>query len=141
MPNAVILNDSQECGSSLDFITMIKNNYSEWVKNSRISLLASHKKEILNEDDELDDAIITFAQRLLKRQFPNIHGLQNTLLQGKKQVNTSGIQQLQVIHSHGNHWITASTVHDKESNKVMIYDSLYDNIDAGTQGIIYDVWI
>ena len=65
---------------------MTKNNSdSEWVKNGRIScLLASHKKKILNEDDELDDAIMTFAQRLLKRQFPNINGSQNTLLQGKK---------------------------------------------------------
>ena len=93
MPSAMILNDSQECGSSFNFITMTKNNSdSEWVKNGRISLLASHKKKILNEDDELDDAIRTFAQRLLKKQFPNINGLQNTLLQGKKQVNLSGIQ-------------------------------------------------
>ena len=74
MPSAVILDDAQEHGSSLmDFITVTRNNLDlEWVKNGHISLLASHKKKILNEDDELDDAIMTFAQRLLKKQFPNI---------------------------------------------------------------------
>ena len=83
---------------------------------------------------------MSFAQKLLKKQFPNINGLQNTLLQAKKQVNTGELQRLQVIHSRGNHWIIASTVHDEGPNKVMIYDSLYDNIDAGTQGIICDIF-
>ena len=73
MSSAVILDNAQEHGSSLDFNMVTRNNLDlEWVKNGRISLLASHKKKILNEDDELDDAIMTFAQRLLKKQFPNI---------------------------------------------------------------------
>ena len=70
MPSAVILDDAQEHGSSLDFIMVTRNNLDlEWVKNGRISLLASHKKKILNEDDELDDAIMTFAQGYLKSNF------------------------------------------------------------------------
>ena len=70
---------------------------------------------------------------MLKKQYPAIDGLQNTLLQGKKLVNTSDQQQLQVIHSQGNHWIIASTVHDEGSEKVLIYDSLYNDVNAGTQ--------
>ena len=112
---------------------------SEWVKTGRISLLTSHKTKILN-GSELDDAIMNFAQRLLKKQFPDVNGLQNTLLQAKKQVDAGGLQRLQVIHSRGNHWIIASTVHDEGPNKVMIYDSLYDNIDAGTRSIISDLF-
>ena len=44
--------------------------------------------------NQLDDAIINFAQKLLKKQFPSINGLQNTLLQAKKQVES---QRLQVV--------------------------------------------
>ena len=48
---------------------------------------------------------------------------------------------MQVIHLRGNHWIIALTVHDEGPNKVMIYDSLYDNyIDAETQSIISDLF-
>ena len=57
---------------------------------------------------------MSFAQKLLKKQFPYVNGLQNTLLQAKKkQVDTGGLQRLQVIHSRGNHWIIASTVYDE----------------------------
>ena len=124
----------------LDFISVERKNLdSEWVKTGCISLLISHKKKILN-GDELNDAIMSFAQKLLKKQFPNINGLQNTLLQAKKNMDTSGLQRLQVIHSRGNHWIIASTVHDEGPDKVMIYDSLYDNIDAGTCAVICDLF-
>ena len=54
------------------------------MKTGRTRLLASHKRMILN-GEELDDVILNFAQKLLKKQFPNIGGLQNSvLLQGKK---------------------------------------------------------
>ena len=133
-----VINDGQECSSGLDLKT--KNLDSEWVKTGRISLLTSHKTKIL-DGKELDDAIMNFAQRLLKKQFPDVNGLQNTLLQAKKkQVDAGGLQRLQVIHSRGNHWIIASTVHDEGPNKVMIYDSLYDNIDATTRSIISDLF-
>ena len=128
----------QECSSS-GLNLKSKDLDSEWVKTGRISLLTSHKTKILN-GNELDDAIMNFAQRLLKKQFPDVNGLQNTLLQAKKQVDAGGLQRLQVIHSRGNHWIIASTVHDEGPNKVMIYDSLYDNIDAGTRSIISDLF-
>ena len=128
----------QECSSSGLYLKS-KDLDLEWVKTGRISLLTSHKTKILN-GSELDDAIMNFAQRLLKKQFPDVNGLQNTLLQAKKQVDAGGLQRLQVIHSRGNHWIVASTVHDEGPNKVMIYDSLYDNIDAGTRSIISDLF-
>ena len=123
-----VIDDVKECGSSLDLKR--KDLDSEWVKTGRISLLTSHKTKIMS-----------FAQKLLKEQFPDINGLQNTLLQAKKkQVDTGGLQPLQVVHSRGNHWIIASTVHDEGPNKVMICDSLYDNIDARTRSIISDLF-
>ena len=32
--------------------------------------------------------------------------------------------------------ILASTVHDDSPAKVLVYDSLYDNVDVGTQAVI-----
>jgi len=88
-----------------------------------MTLLVSHKRAILL-GNQLDDAIVSLAQKLLKKQFPNINGLQNSILQAKTQVNSEN----QVVHCCGNHWILASTVHDDSPNRVIIYYSLYDNI-------------
>ena len=100
---------------------------TRWVKTGGTTLLDSHKKAILH-GNQLDDAIISFAQKLLKKQFPNNNGLQNKLLQAKKQVDGEKSRRLQVVHCHSNHWILASTVHDDSSDRVMIYDLLYDAV-------------
>ena len=82
-------------------------------------MLDSHKEVILR-GDQLDDTVINFAQKLLKKQFPNINGLHNPLLQTKKQVDGEKSQQLQVVHCRSNHWILASTVHDESPDKVLV---------------------
>ena len=111
----------------------------EWVKTGCARLLISHKTKILNAE-ELNDVIIYFAQKLLKKQFPAISGLQNTVLQAKMQNDVGGQQCswqcLQVIHSCGNQWIVASNVHLEGSDKVMVYDS----IDDRTQVIIHELF-
>ena len=113
----------------------VKNINTRWVKTGRTILLDSHKEVILR-GDQLDDTVINFAQKLLKKQFPNINGLHNPLLQTKKQVDGEKSQQLQVAHCCSSHWILASTVHDESPDKVLVYDSLYDNVDAGTLKVI-----
>ena len=128
----------QECSSGSQFSLMVaekKDVDSQWVKTGCTTLLGSHKNTILH-GNPLNDAIMSFAQKLLKKQFPNINGLQNMLLQAKKQVDEEKSQCLQVIHCRGNHWILASTVHNESSSRVTVYDSLYDDIDAGTLAVI-----
>ena len=49
-------------------------------------------------------------------------------------------QCLQIIYSRGNHWIIASNVHLEGSDKVMVYDSLYDSIDDGAQVVIHELF-
>lgn len=51
-----------------------------------------------------------------------------------------GLQCLQVIHSRQNHWILASTADEKGLDKVVLYDSLYDNRDDRTQTIICELF-
>ena len=131
----ITVSDNLASGSSSQFRFMAADIDTQWVKTSRTTLLNSHKTAIL-DGNLLDDTIINFAQKLLKKQFPNINGLQNTLLQAKKQINGEKSQRMQVIHCRSNHWILASTVHDDNSDRVMIYDSLYDNVDPGTLTVI-----
>ena len=66
------------------------------------------EKNILN-GSKLTDTPISKALGIIKQQFPNIQGLQSTLLQykGRKIVIKD---QVQVIHDHGDHWIVASNV-------------------------------
>ena len=80
---------------------------------------------------------VGFAQQLLKRQFPHLNGLQPTVLQAKK---TLGVRkplpnQLQVIHSRGNHWILASNI-GCANGDVNIYDSVYSSVDKATIAVI-----
>ena len=76
----------------------------------------------------MSDISMNLAQQLLKEQFPTINGLQSTLLQSRKGVST---EQLQIIHSRGDHWIVASTVGSK-GDKVQVCDSMYSTPDKTT---------
>lgn len=62
--------------------------------------------------DKLDDIITDMAQYLLKKQFPSINvDLKITLLQHKKISKAQAEEnELQIIHSRGDHWIVASTL-------------------------------
>jgi len=127
----MIVSDEPDCSSNSKTNFMaVQNINMRWVKTDRTILLDSYKEAILR-GDQLDDTVINFAQKLLKRQFPNINGLHNPLLQTKKQVDGEKSQRLQVVYCRSNHWILAATVHDESPDKVLEYDSLYDNVDAG----------
>ena len=93
------------------------------------------------EGGMLSDIPINVAQLLLKKQFPNLKGLQPTVYQQRKaQGNeTSRVddddQQLQIIHCCGNHWIVASRVGCTKGT-VNIYDSLYTSLDEPTKLLV-----
>ena len=73
--------------------------YGCWKKiltHSGLKLAVQPYLILIKKVNHLDDAIINFAQNLLNKQFPSINGLQNTLLQTKKQVDSEISQWLQV---------------------------------------------
>ena len=87
---------------------------------------------------KLTDLSINFAQQMLKEQF-KINGLQSTLLQARssKQIR---LNQLQIIHSHGNsHWIVASSMNSKNQT-VLVYDSAYVLLEKNTEKIIQNLF-
>lgn len=62
--------------------------------------------------------------------------MQSTLLQV---TSTPRINELQIVHVRGNHWITASTILSKR-NAVNVYDSLYDSVDEESLKIIQQLF-
>ena len=47
--------------------------------------------------------------------------------------------QIQVIHSHGNHWIVVSSVGSKDG-LICVYDSVYSNINNASTEVISNLF-
>ena len=90
---------------------------------------------------KLTDLHVHAAQQLLKRQFPHLNGLQPTVLQAKKSlgVRKPVPNQLQIIHSRGDHWIVASNIGCK-NGVVNVYDSVYRSVDKATRAVITNLF-
>ena len=82
--------------------------------------------------EKLCDAEINLAQRILRVQFPELGGLQSTLLQQKEApIPERKENMLQIIHcgSH-HHWIVATTNGiNRDAGEVLVYDSIFKNVD------------
>jgi len=76
------------------------------------------------------------AQELIKTQFPNIHGLQNTLMQSSKYMKAfDSDENIQIVHvqlGKVDHWVTIST-RGSESGEVVLHDSLQQRPSVETQ--------
>ena len=104
---------------------------SFWVKKGCIVHSFTERDEI-TMGKELSDLHINFAQALLKQQYGLEKGFYSPLLQGQQHHIHPKIQ---IVHSHGNHWIVASTVLSEDS-VVNVYDTLYDSLDTSTVAIL-----
>ena len=75
------------------------------------------------------------AQYLLKRQFPLVGGLYNTLKQ-KQLVIGCTANTIQIIYcTRRKHWITVSTK-GCAPGEVNVYDTIFDKLDYETRDII-----
>ena len=114
-----------------------KGDSQVWSSINGFTLSLTPKNGIL-EGEKLDDLVIDTAQNLLKSQFPRLSGLQSTLLQSKQHRSLRSNDQLQVIHSRGDHWIVASTL--SSEGVVNVYDSVYSNVNKETKAIICNLF-
>ena len=120
-----------------------ESSVDEVPETKKIKLSVSESENVTDwqrdimRGEMLSDIAINIAQRLLKKQFPNLTGLQPTLYQLKDQTDEGVIleNQLQVIHCRGNHWIVASSVGCTKGT-VNIYDSIYASLDESTKTVV-----
>ena len=93
------------------------------------------------QGSKLSDMKINVFQRLLKAQFPEINGLQSTLLQAKSHVsNEPNHNKLQIIHcNERDHWITATTI-ECEMGVIKVYDSLYTTLDKPSSIVLANLF-
>ena len=107
-----------------------------WKQYGCYILTKQHKNQLYG-GQLLDDIHIGAAQILIKRQFPEVCGLQNTLLQ--KSINLQpfqGLNNLQIVHMGDiNHWIVISTIGCKR-DEIEIYDSLQTTLNLDSETVI-----
>jgi len=94
---------------------------------SRRSSLSKFHREEIDAGGRLNDQHMNYAQAMIKSQF-SLEGLQCMLFQTTQQPLQN---ELQIVHSRGNHWIVASTLLS-EKGHVNAYNSLYDSVDEDT---------
>ena len=108
---------------------------SVWVTftGTRIQLFAEDR-HIIEEQERLTGRHINFTQALLRTQFPLIDGLQNTLLQDRCRFSVAS-KVVQILRIRNNHWVVISNL-QSNGNKVSVYDTVYDDIDCSTLGLL-----
>jgi len=106
--------------------TLSEGSSDTWITIENIRLWESDKELLLDPDKWLDDKHVMCAQLLIKRQFPQIGGLQSTLLQQKKIIPLPK-KSLQIVHLPG-HWISVSTM-NTENDDIVLYDSSLLGVD------------
>ena len=121
----IVLSDSEEQESDY------------WLKISSIKLYANDRTDILN-GTWLNSSHMAAVQSLLKSQFPHFGGLKDpiTQLSVKSQISLPPAS-LQILHVHGNHWITVSTCGtDHADVDIIVYDSKYPFLDTTTETLL-----
>ena len=86
--------------------------------------LYQEDKVLLETNQRLNDKHINFAQAMLRGQFPQCGGLQNTLLQGRHKYSTA-TKMVQILHVCGDHWVVISNLLCPE-NEIRFYDTDID---------------
>lgn len=91
---------------------------------------------ILHPQHWLTSDEVDLASHLLAREYNGVDGFQSSLLFSVLQkggiVGTPNRQFVQILHTGGNHWVTASNLF-ASNNEVCIYDSLSTMLDNNTQ--------
>ena len=89
----------------------------EPAKSVKVNLLERDRDTILSKR-RLDDNVINESQKLLKKQFPNIGGWQDTLL---CQTSFSAVtdESVQIHHTGKNHWVCSTSI----NGHLRVYDS------------------
>ena len=113
------------------------STHTQWLKIGGISLHDSDRKIVLMEGQWLWGTHLSVVQFLLKKQFSQIHGLEDTALV-LREGNTIAPGSIQVLHVDGNHWLTISTIETITGSQydVAVFDSLNFTVNYDTKVLI-----
>ena len=102
-------------GKAIDIEVVVVNDdvdvampQSQWTQIGAITLYDTDKEDLLHGNWLLDTRMN--ALHLLKSQFPNINGLENTLRQNVATCKPLPVGSLQILHVNSNHCTTVSTL-------------------------------
>ena len=111
-----------KCSTHCHSATTCKNKEGPQILGLQqsVSLTERDNDDLKSTSSFLNDNHINAAQRILKNQFPEASGLQDTLLQQNSSFDVLKGPFVQIIHTH-NHWITVAR---SDNDQVKIYDSL-----------------
>jgi hypothetical protein len=76
----------------------------------------------------LEDENIDMASKIIKNTNSDISGLEQVCVISAGQAKKCSGEYLQILHSHGHHWITATTI-GCDTNVIKVYDSMYRDFD------------
>ena len=106
-----------------------------WVCLDGSYILTENDKRIIQSGEELTDNHVNFAQRLLKKQYPGLNGLESTLYLTRSDPLSCTHNYMQIVFSRNSHWIVIATLGCLPGH-VNVYDSLYDDVDKPTERLI-----
>ena len=104
-----------------------------WIRCGNVTLFKRQKQDLM-KGKELYDLHVNAFQSILKSQFPEIKGLQSTLLQNKTAIAKADLDSgkvLQIVHMTF-HWVACQLF----SNEVHFYDSAYSTVSAETLDVL-----
>ena len=111
--------------SSFLLVTRVDQN-DDLIKT--LSLKKSDCTDILRKR-KLNDRIINRAQKLIKKKFPRVGGLQDPVL-SQSSYDRCTSEGIQIHHTGKAHWITLSSIGGQPVN---VYDSIYDDLTESTE--------
>ena len=113
----------------------IKTGSAVWIAVKDITLTEDDKRVII-DCKMLQDQHINFAQRLINQQFPNINGLQLSVMQDKP-FKGSTRNALQIIHVRENHWIVAAS---HKAKVIHVYNSAFSSLDQTSAATVQNLF-
>ena len=94
-----------------------KNTSTKLTKSVKVNVLEKDRNTILS-NGHLDDNFINESQNILKKQFPNIGGWQDTLL-CRISFPAVSEESVQIHHTRKNNWLCSTSINEH----LRVYDS------------------
>ena len=136
----------QEQEQDDDLVFLKEEKGGHIVRLPDIHILETKDRNIILQNRSwLSDIHINLAHALLKKQFPEMHGLEKSTLSTFTEFSPcQGRPFVQIVNTCGNHWVAITNIFtgERPSDGIVnadLYDSLYRNINPDVQKFLVDI--